>query len=313
MAGQIPDGRTDMMSEGHWIRKRFRRGSIQNRLTFCVSLLMWAVGGMWSDTLADTFPLPPDAAWPGDPDLAAFEDPGLEELYLATTVGLRTIGHRLRGAEFQQAMDNFRTMAKAAEDIEYIVAAAQEAAALGQWDRYRAALWCTETGVGLELRLVTLARKVLQAPREEKLSDARGLAIKDTLAFLGRSPCPEAAALLNEAITVEFWGSDPMRSRMLATETEQSLTIVRHQALANLGCLPSSLSLPLLEKLAQQYPNKSFEPIRSDLYRFEMGAGRCVAEKIYNVKHREGIPGAVDPSEEALRGVPVLPEGEIVP
>lgn len=303
-----------MMSESRCSQLRYGRVSIPNRLACGIVLSVWVLGGAPGSVLASIYaPPPPDAVRLNDPDLEAFDDARLEELYLATTVGIRTIEYQFRGSEYQQVLGDFRATPKSAEDLDYIVAAAREAVALGEWDRYRAALWCTEAGVGLELRLVTLAREMLQVPRGEKLSDARGLAIKDTLAFLGRSPCIEAAALLNEAITQEFWGPDPMRSRMLGPETEQSLTIVRHQALANLGCLPSAFSLPLLEKLAQQYPNKSFEPIRSDLYRFEMGAGRCVAEKIYNVKHREGIPGAVDPREEALRGVSVLPEGEILP
>lgn len=267
------------------------------RRWLCAVTLAVLLGALQHGASADVAFRPPDAVWQGDPNLEAFDDPVLAEIYRSTMVGIRTIAQQPVGPERDQAMATFRETPKSAEEIDHIVASASEAVNLGQWDRYRAALWSTQAGVDMEPRLVALSRQALEAPRGEKLSDAQGLAIMDTLEFLGRSPCQEAAALLNEAVTAAFWGEDPMRSRMLRTETIHSITMVRSLAIANLGRLPASLSLPLLEKLAKQYPDISAKSVPSDQYRFEMGAGYAIAEAIYNVKKREGIPGAVNPFE----------------
>ncbi|HNZ48907.1 MAG TPA: hypothetical protein PLY90_08645 [Candidatus Hydrogenedentes bacterium] len=244
----------------------------------------------------------PDVPRPHDPDLSSFDDPFLKEIYERTMIGIRTAEIHPDGpAARVQAIADFCAVPKPPEEIDYIVAAAREAVELQQWSRYRAALWCTQAGVEIEVRLVALSREMLQAPRGEKLSDEHGLAIYDTLEFLGRTPIESAADLLMEATTLEFWGPGPLRSRRLRPDTQQSVTMLRSQAVRNLGKLPSSLSLPRLEELAKQYPDKSATSAPVEEYRFEMGAGYTIAEQIYNVKVREGIPGAMHPFVELYR------------
>ena len=270
-------------------------------------LMILLLSPLVPSSFADEAVLPPDAPWPGDPDLSSFDDPFLKDIYERTMTGIRTAAVQSADPEANaRALADFRAAPKPAEEVEHIVAAALDAVESQQWNRYRAALWSTQAGVGLEPRLVALSREMLQAPRGEKVSDAHGLAMIDTLAFLGRSPSESAADILVEATTSDFWGSDPLRSRMLRKETEHSVTMLRTQAIANLGRLPSSISLPRLEKLAEKYPDISAESVPSDDYRFEMGAGYTIAEQIYNVKEREGIPGARHPFVE-LHGEPSEP------
>lgn len=262
-------------------------------------LIVLLLSPLMPGTFADMVLLPPDVPRPHDPDLSSFDDPFLKEIYERTMIGIRTADIHPDGlAARVQAIADFRNLPKPPEEVEYIVAAAREAVELQQWGRYRAALWSTQAGVGIEARLVAVSREMLQAPRGEKLSDEHGWALRDTLEFLGRTPIESSADLLIEATTLEFWGSDPLRSRILSRDTQESVSVLRSMSVSNLGNLPSSLSLPRLEELAKKYPDKTPASAPSGEYRFEMGAGYTIAEEIYNVKVREGIPGAINPFVE---------------
>ena len=263
-------------------------------------LLVLLLSPLMPGTFAYMVSLPPDAPRPHDPDLSSFDDPFLKEIYERTMIGIRTADIHPDGlAARVQAIADFCAVPKPPEEVEYIVAAAREAVELQQWGRYRAALWSTQAGVGIEARLVAVSREMLQAPRGEKLSDEHGRAMRDTLEFLGRTPIESSADLLLEATTLEFWGPDPLRSRILSRDTQESVSVLRSLSVRNLGNLPSSLSLPRLEELAEKYPDKTLGgPVPPGEDRFENGAGYTIAEQIYNVKVREGIPGAINPYVE---------------
>lgn len=157
------------------------------------------------------------------------------------------------------------------------------------WDAYRAAIL-----VAKEVRfnehntksgMVEVCRRALQARRGEKMSDAQGRAVTDTLEFLGNCYGDDSAKLLRECVRLEFWGDAPMRSRITGTETEKSLIMVRTTAIRQLGRLGDK-GLPFLIELQKEYPDTTPVTVPSSEYRFEMGAGHIIKRCIDEIKSR---------------------------
>lgn len=157
------------------------------------------------------------------------------------------------------------------------------------WDAYRAAILVAKVVPFNEeyakSGMVRVCRRALQGPRGEKMSDAQGRAVTDTLEFLGGCYGDDSAKLLRECVRLEFWGDAPMRSRITGTETEKSLIMVRTTAIRQLGRLGDK-GLPFLMELQKEYPYTMPVTVPSSEYRFEMGAGHIIKRCIDEIKSR---------------------------
>ena len=157
------------------------------------------------------------------------------------------------------------------------------------WDMYRAAVLVAGAVAYNEeyekSGMVEPARRALTAARGEKMSDAQGRALLDTMTMLGKCYGEASARLLRECVRLEFWGDAPMRSLVTGTETEQSLTMLRTRAVHELQNLRDK-GLPFLMELQKEYPDTS--PVRKPRseYRFEDGIGLIIKNAIDEIRSR---------------------------
>jgi len=233
-----------------------------------------------------------EALFATDPTLDTVADERLRQLYEDTVLRLREVDATLGRAEQVHARERFVSTPKSSEDRDYLIAAANGAldSTPPDWNLYRVAIWAMKAGMQQDPRMVPLARRALTAPRGEKISDDHGRALEDTMAMLGQHRTAEAVALLEAGVSREFWGNDPMRSATLARHTEASLAKLRSRAVDGIAMAPGAISLPVLERLQEQYPDAPPQSAPTEEYRFEMGAGFHIAAKLYEVRRREGLP-----------------------
>ncbi|HOH51473.1 MAG TPA: hypothetical protein PLI98_12105 [Candidatus Hydrogenedentes bacterium] len=158
------------------------------------------------------------------------------------------------------------------------------------WDMYRAAvLVAGAVAYNEEYEkggMVEPARRALTAARGEKMSDAQGRALLDTMTMLGKCYGEASARLLRECVRREFWGDAPMRSLVTGTETDQSLTMLRTRAVHELQNLRDK-GLPFLMELQKEYPDTSPVTKPRSEYRFEDGIGLIIKNAIDEIRSRD--------------------------
>lgn len=247
---------------------------------------------------------PPATPRPGDPHLSRVGDERLKELYQDTILQMRTLaaenGDRV---DIARLIADFVNTPKDPYDADYILQAAARALKRTpppDWPTFRTALWAAKAGMQADPRIVPIARVALTSPRGPKLSDSQGYAILDSLEALGNNNSSEAIDLLLQCVTQDFWGDDPIRSRVIRTDPNQALVMVRTRAIYAISKAKAGLSLPALEELSQQYPDRTPPLAASEEYTFDMGAGYTIAEMIWEVQKREQMETGPHPFEEYL-------------
>lgn len=193
----------------------------------------------------------------------------------------------------------FLSRRKSTQDATYLINATHSALDDNpvDWNKYRVAIWAMKAGMQGDTRVVELTRKALRMPRGEKISDAQGYAILETLALLGFLDCKEAIDFLLECTTAEFWGPDPIRSRVIRSPTTaEGIRILRYKALEAISRARGELSLPALEELWYVYTDYGTEPWGDENIPFEWGARRIIEEHIEEVYQRNG--------EQAIMPIP---------
>lgn len=134
-------------------------------------------------------------------------------------------------------------------------------------------------------RWVSIYQKALTSSRREKVALDHGEALHETLWMLGQANSAEAAALLVQASQAAFWGA-PFAAQTLGAGTKDTLVHLRSVAVAALGLMDAEISLPILQTMADQYPNKQPVTKLSSECEFEDGAGYQIQKLINEINAR---------------------------
>lgn len=248
---------------------------------------------------------PPNEPRKGDPDLSSVSDERLRRIYTETINGIRSAEIPIDQGGYRMDFDTqqrFISQPKIKEDIDYVIQAAHDAlgATPPDWSSYRVVLWAAKAGMQEDSRLVELCRAALQKERSEKLSNEHAYALIDSLRTLGHNNSPEAIELLFNCTTEEFWGDQPLRTPILNVNTSTSIRLLRTGAVTAISFSHASLSLPVLEQLADLYPESGRVSFRGD-YTFEESIGFPIRQHIWEVKKRDGLPHDVKSPLTLLR------------
>lgn len=197
---------------------------------------------------------------------------------------------------------------KASDDADYIIQAIGIALDSNppDWISIRAALASTEAGMRYDNRIVPHIRKILEYPRGQKIDGQHAQALRDALRALAWCSTEESLGLLQECVEPDFWLSFPIRTPIISTDPTESVLKMRKAALYAISEADADVCLPVLEKLAQRYPERRYGPWRYP-YMFEESAGGAIAFAIWYVKRQEGIPIEFDPFNEWLQQMGLPP------
>lgn len=228
--------------------------------TIVMSLLLFAAC-VWQVELCPILPPPdPDIPLPGDPDMAFVTDTCLVALWEETVINFRRDNPRHIPVQALHREPDYLAATKTAETQDYLIAAldiAIKSEAIN-WHNVQTILILMTGGMDGDERIPELAMRLFQLPRPIKMSDACGWSYQQMLRVLGNQPTEEAANVLYETMQREFWGTDPMHSRVLASERDTSKNIdhLRTIALCTLAGsnVPQEHRRALLLKMKEQYP-----------------------------------------------------------
>lgn len=233
-------------------------------------------------TAKDTAPRgDPCLPGPSRPDVTAVTDARLAELYCTAA--------RSVSLDISYLMDQRPTpsdqLSWSAADVDYVVAKAAQAVDTADWPAYRCCLFTARTGMQRDPQWVPIYQKALTSPRREKVALDHGYALNETLRMLGQANSAEAAALLVQASQAAFWGA-PFAGQVLGAGTKDTLVHLRSVAVSALGLMDAEISLPILQTMADQYPNKQPVAKPSSEYEFEDGAGYQIQKLINEINAR---------------------------
>ncbi|MCX5758283.1 MAG: hypothetical protein NTU83_07215 [Candidatus Hydrogenedentes bacterium] len=220
---------------------------------------------------------------PARPDVTAIGNMRLRDLYCTA---VRSIPRDVRVIiEARATREDEVKWSSADTDFALQAAASALDATPPDWRSYRCCLFIARTGMQRDPRWTEIYRKALALPRNEKIAEDHAFGLRETLYMLGQLNSAKAAAILLEATTADFWGA-PFVGQTLGAHAKESLVHLRSVALGALGLCDASIALPILEKLAHQYPNTTPVSKPSSEYEFEDGAGYQIQSLIATVAPR---------------------------
>ena len=218
-------------------------------------------------------PRDPEAPWEGDPDISAIEDERIVELWEDTMVEYRRNNPTGMSTRSIWGCEKYRAEPHAPEDQELLIDALAEALE-GEdpdWNYVRTVLLLMQRGMSNNPAIPRLAHHMFTLPRPVKMSNAHGSSFSAMLRILSQQNTAEAAELLYDACSRDYWGDAPMHTPAYSRHySEISIRGVRVTALAQLSRMSPDLSIPWLEKLADAYP-ENYEPPTMEIktgYRF---------------------------------------------
>ena len=229
------------------------------KLLCCSLLFVWGsptlrtlhVEGVSSATLRN-----PEVPWLGDPDLSKVDDKRVLQLWDDIVLALR----REKGFGGVQGLPFYKEHFPNSlnrEEQKYILAMLEVELKKESinWEYVFTMLLIMSAGVEQTSTIPDMANFLFTLPRPLKMSWAHGMSYKTMLFLLGHQYSNVSAKLLYEAMHETYWGDDPLFSPWLSTTSRaESLHRLRSWALSSLTNLPPQISLPWLEKLAQDFP-----------------------------------------------------------
>lgn len=196
-------------------------------------------------------PLDPEVPWEGDPDISALKDERLKEIWETVVKRYRRINPMASppGGMWQEPLS------KDADTQEYLITSLDKALHTEpiDWNTVYTAVLLLLGGIEADPRIPELARYIYQLPRPMKMSDPHGRAYSQMLKVLQLQQSAESAVVLCDAVNKTFWGNTPYHDRPKQS-TDEAVYCMRNVALSSLASISPSISIPLLEKLAQKYP-----------------------------------------------------------
>lgn len=222
---------------------------------------------LWGNRCISWAPDPPSPNQPliDDPDISIIKDQELKRLWTNIVIAYRHNSERLSTVRNMYRDTEYTSNIIDSQDQEYLIKALNRElhAEWVDWNCVYAILVMMEGGMNADSRICDLALYMFQLPRPIKLSDERGASYQHFMYVLRNQHSQEAADLLRDAATREFWGGDPMHSRKLhPRDTEESIVQLQNAAVVGLAVgMSTDISLPLLEELAAMYPPMSEEKV----------------------------------------------------
>jgi len=203
--------------------------------------------------------LNPEIPWIGDPDVSATKHKRLVELWNSIVKEYRRDASSSQYGVYQMASDDeYTSIKKQKKDQEYLITLLdQELHAVDiDWNCVHIILILMSGGMDADSRIVELARYLYKLPRPIKMNDFWALSYTQTLWVLGNIGTSDAAEMLYDALTHDFWGKDPIHSRKLSCErnTEENIDLLRQLALNRITEYPGERVIPLLEKFMKEFP-----------------------------------------------------------
>jgi len=219
---------------------------------------MW---GILNSAAADLPSLPrdPEVPWEGDPNIAALSDERLAQLWNNIVKRYRRINPMAAPASGMSREP--LSSGKDKEVQEYVIDSLDRLLheETIDWNSVYTVVLLMLGGMEADPRIPELVRYMYQLPRPIKMSDPHGRAYAQALNVLKLQESVEAATVLFDAVDRDFWGQDPYHDRPKRT-TMEAIYSLRSVALSKLAEMPSCISLPFLEKLAEKYPLKERTP-----------------------------------------------------
>lgn len=202
-------------------------------------------------------PNDPEVPWEGDPDISALKDERIKHLWEEIVKNWRRKHPRGSSASAMTLNSSYKTTGISLDDQEYLIDTLERELHAGSidWDCVYTVLILMNAGMNANPKIPELARYLVKLPRPIKMSDERGDSYQQILFLLQSQNSHEAAAVLADALTREFWGDYPMNSRKLNKRyTEKSILSLRSIALTILlHNMSPEIVFPYLRNIAERY------------------------------------------------------------
>lgn len=227
-----------------------------SQLLCCTLLAVMGGSGMHADGVSGATRKNPEVPWWGDPDLAKVTDERVVQMWEDTVVSYRRQAFSGPTVAFGIGKA-YSSLGLNTGDQSYLLTALD--AELNKesinWEYVYTILILMLAGMDQTETVPELADYLFALPRPMKMSWAHGLSYKAMLELLSHQHSEASAAVLFAATYESYWGNDPLFSPWLSKNNRaESLDRLRNWALGFLMKLPMEISLPWLEKLAQDFP-----------------------------------------------------------
>ena len=203
-----------------------------------------------------TLPPNPEIPWKNDPDISSISDMRVLKLWEMNIVQFRRENPYCGSILFLYSDEKYYSQEISLDDQQYLIDKLEESlkSNSADWNYVRIILLLMQSGMDINPKIPELADHFFKMSRPVKMSKNRGLCYKEIIKVLALQPSIESANLFYNAAHRDYWGADSFLTPGFSKkDTEESILKIRCMAITFLSKLPCDLSLPLLEKLKEEY------------------------------------------------------------
>lgn len=203
-------------------------------------------------------PRDPDVPWYGDPNITSIDDEKILDLWKKSVITCRRMNPQAGDLFISMIRTDEYTSIKLDEKEQNYLIDKLEVLLNQQeidWNYVLVVMVIMQTDIEVNLRIPQIANKLFKMPRPIIMSRNHCFSFLLMTQILRLQGSIEAAELFFSMAHKDYWGETPMLSECFSkNNTTLSITQMQVNAVRGLSALTPDIGIPLLEKLADEYP-----------------------------------------------------------